>query len=210
MRDHPASKDGNGKLFRMRSLSKDIERNGAKARIGRARPLLTVRRRPLDPAQGLLVFDGSVFRCALGRSGIAALKREGDGMTPQARMRVLGGYFRADGAVRQARRAPGRLVQTRRDLGWCDAPDDRNYNRPVTLPYPAGHERMLRDDRLYDVCIVLDWNVRPRRRGAGSAIFMHIARPGLTPTEGCIAVPPAVMRRLLPHLRRGSVIAVMR
>ena len=75
-------------------------------------------------------------------------------------------------------------------LGWCEVPDDRNYNRPVRMPYAASHERMLRADNLYDACIVLDWNIRPRRRGRGSAIFFHLARPGFTPTQGCVAVTP--------------------
>jgi L,D-peptidoglycan transpeptidase YkuD (ErfK/YbiS/YcfS/YnhG family) len=123
-------------------------------------------------------------------------------------MRLLGGYFRPDGVVGIASAAPLRLAPITPSLGWCDAPNDRNYNRPVPLPYPAGHERMMRADRLYDVCLVLDWNVRPRRRGMGSAIFLHIARPGLKPTEGCIAVTPSVMRRLLPLLRRGGVVRV--
>ena len=69
---------------------------------------------------------------------------------------------------------------------------------------------MLRDDRLYDACIVLDWNISPRRRGRGSAIFFHLARQGYTPTQGCVAVSAAVMRRLLPRLSRQSVLRVVR
>ena len=83
-------------------------------------------------------------------------------------------------------------------LGWCEVPDDRNYNRPVRMPYRASHERMMRDDRLYDACLVLDWNIRPRKRGRGSAIFFHLARPGFKPTEGCVAVSVQTMRLLLP------------
>ena len=95
-------------------------------------------------------------------------------------------------------------------LGWCEVPDDRNYNRPVTIPYAASHERMLRSDNLYDACIVLDWNISPRRRGRGSAIFFHLARPGFTPTQGCVAVTHAVMARLLPRLSRRTVLVVKR
>jgi len=94
--------------------------------------------------------------------------------------------------------------------GWCDAPDDRNYNRPVKLPYPASCETMKRGDRLYDVCIVLEANIKPRRRGMGSAIFFHITRPGFAPTEGCVAVSPRTMERMLPHLSRRTVMKVIR
>src|SRR5690606_8885323 len=110
--------------------------------------------------------------CALGRSGVTARKREGDGGTPIATMRVLGGFYRRGGGFHPGTRLEMRVIRERD--GWCDAPADRNYNRPVRLPYPASHERMLRADGLYDVCIVLDWNVRHRVRGRGSAIFMHI------------------------------------
>ncbi len=172
----------------MRSYSKFRDRKVAAKKNG-ALSRLVVRARPGRPSQGLLRAGGSVFACALGRGGISAFKREGDGATPLAAMRLRTGFFRPDGRIRRISRLP--LVAIGRDLGWCDAAADRNYNRPVRLPYPASHEKMWRDDRLYDVCVVLDWNVSVRRRGRGSAIFLHLARPGFTPTEGCVAVAPA-------------------
>jgi L,D-peptidoglycan transpeptidase YkuD (ErfK/YbiS/YcfS/YnhG family) len=96
----------------------------------------------------------------------------------------------------------------RPDDGWCDAPSDRNYNRAVRLPYPASAERMWREDQLYDLVVVLDHNTRPRVRGAGSAIFMHVARPGLMPTEGCVALPARQLELLLARLRRGATIVI--
>ncbi len=173
-----------------------------------SRTIFGVRRRPGKASQGILSLQGRTFRCALGKGGIAALKREGDGATPLADLRVLGGYFRADGVVRRRDRLG--LTPIGGDLGWCDAPDDRNYNRPVRLPYPASHENMRRKDRLYDVCIVLDWNISPRRRNCGSAIFLHIARPGYLPTEGCIALSPRDMQVILPLLSTRTVFRVMR
>ena len=98
----------------------------------------------------------------------------------------------------------------RADDGWCDAPAHACYNRPVRLPFAASHERMMREDRLYDAGLVLDWNITSRRRHKGSAIFFHIAREGFRPTEGCIAVAPAVMRRLLKVLRPGAEFRVIR
>ncbi len=149
-----------------------------------------------------------MFPCALGRGGITSNKREGDGGTPLGAMRLLSGYFRRD------RFTPGgtdlAMAAIGGDLGWCEVPDDRNYNRPVKIPYGASHERMKREDRLYDACIVLDWNIRPRRRGRGSAIFFHLARPGFTPTQGCVAVTAKVMARLLPLLSSRTVMKVVR
>jgi L,D-peptidoglycan transpeptidase YkuD (ErfK/YbiS/YcfS/YnhG family) len=91
------------------------------------------------------------------------------------------------------------------DDGWCEVPADRNYNRPVRLPYAASHERLWRDDNLYDVIVVLDHNQVPRRRYGGSAIFFHLMAPDGRPTQGCVAVSQASMRKILalcgPHTR---------
>ncbi|MGE0281694.1 MAG: L,D-transpeptidase [Rhizobiaceae bacterium] len=168
---------------------------------------IIVRAKPGNQRKGLLLAGRTVFPCALGRGGISSNKREGDGATPLARMRLLSGYIRKG---RFALRSSLPLATIAPTLGWCEVPDDRNYNRPVKMPYAASHERMLRDDDLYDACIVLDWNIRPRRRGRGSAIFFHLARPGFTPTAGCVAVTHPVMRRLLPLLSRQTVLTVKR
>lgn len=192
----------------MRSYSKIRERNAANEKSASAALRLTVRQRPGSRSQGLLCWGGAVFPCALGRGGIRMIKREGDGATPIVPMRLLRGYFRRGRLPARRSRLP--LAPIRAEDGWCDASGDRNYNRPVRLPYPASHERMMRPDRLYDCCIVLDFNIRPRRRGMGSAIFLHIAKPGFRPTEGCIAVSPRTMARMLPYLSTEAVLRVLR
>lgn len=168
---------------------------------------IVVRARPGKPSQGILRVGSLTFPCALGRGGIVAIKREGDGGTPLAAMRLLSGYVRR-GRFQMRSRLPLKTISA--DLGWCEVPSDRNYNRPVRIPYGASHERMMRDDDLYDACIVMDWNIRPRRRNCGSAIFFHLARPGFTPTAGCVAVTHPVMARLLPLLSARTVLRVVR
>lgn len=192
----------------MQSYKKKHVWNAKSSKKGFGLSALTVRQRPGHATQGLLTAGTAVFPCALGRSGISARKREGDGATPLAAMRVLSGYFRRDHIA--AKRTRLAMTPISADLGWCEVPADRNYNRPVAMPYAASHETMRRDDDLYDVCLVLDWNIRPRRRGSGSAIFFHLARPGLTPTQGCVAVTKRVMARLLPHLSDRTVLTVKR
>jgi L,D-peptidoglycan transpeptidase YkuD (ErfK/YbiS/YcfS/YnhG family) len=178
------------------------------ANIGRSAAFVTVRRRPGKPCQGLLSVGGRVFPCALGRGGISAFKREGDGATPLAAMRALALAWRDDRGPRPKTTLPTSRISAQD--GWCDDPGDANYNRPVRLPHPARHERMFRDDHLYDCVIVLDWNVSRRVREAGSAIFLHVAKPGLAPTEGCIAVEPHVMRAILPLFSTRTVVRVLR
>ncbi len=163
----------------------------------------TVRRSPLGPAHaGLLDTGGRVLPCNLGRSGIATRKREGDGATPAARLRVVAGWYRRD---RSGPIPAAWLRVIRPDSGWCDDPASPAYNRPVSLPFRASHERLHRQDALYDICLVLDWNLFPRSRGRGSAIFLHASRPDGGPTEGCIALEPRLLRRMLPLLAGRAI-----
>jgi L,D-peptidoglycan transpeptidase YkuD (ErfK/YbiS/YcfS/YnhG family) len=114
--------------------------------------------------------------------------------------------YRADRVVRPVTRLPVSAIHP--DDGWCDDPCDRNYNRPVRLPYPASHERLWREDHLYDLVVVLGYNDLPRSKGRGSAIFMHLAAPGFMPTEGCIALREADLRKLLAVAHRGAFVRV--
>lgn len=155
-----------------------------------------------DLHRGLLRTGRSVYPCVLGRSGISVRKREGDGATPAGTVAVLGGYRKPSREIFAGMHA---LRVVSGNLGWCDAPSHPCYNRPVALPFRASHEKMLRTDRLYDVCIVLDWNFSRRARNRGSAIFMHLTREDRGPTQGCIALAPALMRRLLPALLSGRI-----
>lgn len=168
---------------------------------------IIVRRKPGERSKGLMTFGGRTHVCALGKGGISAFKREGDGATPLGSMRIVSGYFQADGV--KVRSAGLQLARIKPNDGWCDAVGDRNYNRPVRLPYPASCESMKRADALYDLVLVLDYNLRPRVQRGGSAIFFHIARDGLTPTEGCVALPKSVMMRLLPLLSARTILTVL-
>ncbi|GIK82748.1 MAG: hypothetical protein BroJett024_38530 [Alphaproteobacteria bacterium] len=167
-----------------------------------------MRRRPGRSAHhGLLEVDGRVFACVLGRAGIAATKREGDGATPRGDHAVLAGWGRRDRLPIAPPFATLRPI-TAAD-GWCDDPRHPAYNRPVRLPFRASHEVMHRDDRLYDIVLILDWNCRRRARSRGSAIFAHVAPPAMGPTAGCIGAEPAVMAFLLRRLRRHTVARVL-
>ena len=173
-------------------------------KVGVKHPQLIVRTVSASRTRGWLEYGPFRWPCALGRSGIRASKREGDGATPMGTFQLRQAYYRPD-AVRRAGTALA-LRPLRSAMGWCDAPQDRNYNRAVRLPYPASTERMWRNDRLYDLVIVLGHNDRPRVRGGGSAIFIHVARPGYQPTEGCIALRRDHLKLLLSCLKRGAVL----
>ena len=144
-------------------------------------------------SRGWLVAGPFRIACAIGPAGVVRLKREGDGGTPAGRFPLLWGYYRPDRPRPDAGGAP--LKPLRRDQGWCEDPQSRNYNRPVRAPSRDATDRMWRQDALYDLVFVLDQNFSARAKTRGSAIFFHIARAGLTPTAGCIAIPQAAMNR---------------
>ncbi len=170
--------------------------------------LSLLRVRPLagNRARGWLTAGPFRVRCALGPAGIVRLKREGDKGTPAGRFRILWGYCRADRV--QLRIAGAPLKPMRRDQGWCEDSECPRYNRPVRLPAADCTDRMWRDDHLYDLTFVLDQNFSRRAKGRGSAIFFHLARPGFTPTAGCVAISAADMLKLAPRLARGAVMAI--
>jgi L,D-peptidoglycan transpeptidase YkuD (ErfK/YbiS/YcfS/YnhG family) len=144
---------------------------------------------------GRLEFGGRVLRAALGRGGVREDKQEGDGTTPAGLLPLRRVLYRAD-RVGIPRVAVPREPIAPED-GWCDDPGHADYNRQVRLPHSGHCEELWRADGLYDVVGVLGWNDAPVERDRGSAIFLHVARDGLPPTEGCIALPPAELRELL-------------
>lgn len=134
-------------------------------------------------------------------------KREGDGASPVGSFRLKTALFRNDRLGRIFSLTGSRPLQ--RGMGWCDDPASGRYNRPIPAGAKAGHERLWRDDTVYDVVIPTSHNEQPRVLGAGSAIFLHVARPGYTPTEGCVAISLADLRRLLPRLSRRVRLVIM-
>jgi L,D-peptidoglycan transpeptidase YkuD (ErfK/YbiS/YcfS/YnhG family) len=139
-------------------------------------------------------------RCVLGRGGVASSdsKREGDGATPAAAMAVRGVLLRPDAGITPPMALPWRWL--RPADGWSDDPADPAYNQPVSHPHPFSAERLWREDHVYDVILVLDWNDAPPEPGRGSAIFWHLAHADLRPTEGCVAIGREDMALILPLL----------
>jgi L,D-peptidoglycan transpeptidase YkuD (ErfK/YbiS/YcfS/YnhG family) len=167
---------------------------------------ITVRRRPGNPSQGWLVAGPLALPVALGRGGIKANKREGDGGTPRGQYHLKRLWWRAERHPRPATLLPVHRIEP--DDGWCEDPSDRHYNQPIKVPAGSNADRLARTDHLYDFIIELDHNTRPRIAGRGSAVFIHVARPHFTPTAGCVALRLDALRRLLARLGPRTRIVV--
>ena len=165
-----------------------------------------VRRKPGHPTRGWLLAGSLALPVALGRGGIKANKREGDGGTPRGTFRLRRLWWRADRLPRPMTHLPVRPI-TGAD-GWCEDPADRRYNTPIRLAPGRSGDRLKRDDALYDFIIEIDHNTRPRIAGRGSAVFVHVARPGFAPTAGCVALKPDALRRLIARVGPKTRIAI--
>jgi L,D-peptidoglycan transpeptidase YkuD (ErfK/YbiS/YcfS/YnhG family) len=159
-------------------------------------------------ATGAFDLNGRKVRCALGPSGVVpgAAKREGDGASPAGAWPMQRVLYRAD--RRPAPQTALPCAPLSPDDGWCDAPDDPAYNQPVKHPYPASAEHLWREDHIYDLIVILGFNDDPVVAGAGSAIFLHLARPGYEPTQGCVALAPADLEELLRLARPGDALVI--
>jgi len=165
-----------------------------------------VRVRPGRRSQGLLRAGSLVVPVAIGRGSVKANKREGDGGTPRGQFFPLRLWWRADRLPRPRTSLPTRRIGTAD--AWSEDPADRNYNRHVLRSANEPGDRLKRRDGLYDVFIEIDYNTRPRVAGRGSAVFIHVARPGLAPTAGCVALPRNDLLRLSSLLSRKTRILI--
>jgi L,D-peptidoglycan transpeptidase YkuD (ErfK/YbiS/YcfS/YnhG family) len=147
------------------------------------------------------------LRCAVGRGGIVRDKREGDGASPAGLFAMREVLFRRDRLATLGTALPARALEP--EDGWCDDPADPAYNKWVRLPYPAHCERLWRADRLYDIVVPLGYNDDPAVRGAGSAIFLHVARHDFAPTAGCVALAPGDLLAVLEAAQPGARVRIL-
>src|SRR5262245_50845919 len=153
-------------------------------------------------ADGWASWNGKRFRCAVGPAGARRDKREGDGATPVGRFPFRRLLYRADRVQTLQTGLQKQAIEP--NDGWCDDPGSPSYNRPVTLPFAASHERLWREDGIYDLVLVIGHNDDPIRPGDGSAVFIHVEHGGYRPAGGWGALARAgmVVRLAGPRARR--------
>lgn len=159
-----------------------------------------------DPRRGWLTAGAWSAPVALGRGGIRANKREGDGGTPKGTFRPRQLWWRDDRHPRPRTFLPVRAI--RPEDAWCEDPSSRHYNQPVRLDRERGGDRLQRDDRLYDFIVEIDHNSSPRIAGRGSAVFLHLAREDFSPTAGCVSMTKSAMLQLLQRLGPETKIVI--
>jgi L,D-peptidoglycan transpeptidase YkuD (ErfK/YbiS/YcfS/YnhG family) len=156
---------------------------------------------------GYLKFKNLKFRCSLGKSGIGEKKIEGDNLTPKGTYKIVKIYYRKD-RIKKIR-SKIRLRKIEKSFGWCDQPSSKYYNKLITLPNKLSHEKLFRKDKIYDIIMVLDYNMNPTVKNKGSAIFIHLARRKFQPTKGCIALSKKNLLYLVENISKNTKIKIL-
>ena len=155
---------------------------------------------------GLIKYKNLKFRCALGKAGIGEKKKEGDFITPKGKYKIIKVYYRAD-RIKKIK-TNFRLYQIKKNMGWCDDPLSKNYNKLIKLPSKFGHEKLYRKDKLYDLILILNYNFKPIIKNKGSAIFIHIANKNYKKTMGCIGLKKKDLIFILKDIKKNIAVKI--
>lgn len=155
---------------------------------------------------GKLLWRNKEYKCAIGRGGFSSFKKEGDGATPIGQFLIREVYYRQDRLDKPKTILPLKVITS--NDGWCDDIKDKAYNRLIKLPYSASYENLQREDHVYDLIITIGHNDSPPIPGEGSAIFIHIARAGYTPTEGCIVLSLEDLLEILETVDEHTLVCI--
>ena len=155
---------------------------------------------------GYLKYKNLKFRCALGKAGIKKKEKEGDNITPRGIFEITKIFYRPD-KIKKIK-AFIRPIKIKKNMGWCDDSKSDYYNQQIKLPNKFGHEKLYRNDNLYDIILVLNYNTNPIIKKKGSAIFIHVSKNSYKKTKGCIALKKKHLLKLIPLIRKNIKIKI--
>ena len=155
---------------------------------------------------GYLKYNNLKFRCALGKAGVQGSKREGDNVTPKGTFKIVKVYYRSDRIKKISSKF--RPIKITKDMGWCDDPNSKNYNQLIKLPTKYGHEKLHKKNNVYDLIVVLNYNMNPIIKNKGSAIFIHVAKKKYKKTAGCIALKKIHLLNLIKKIKKKTKVII--
>ena len=154
-----------------------------------------------------LTYDDYKVKCAVGKRGIGAKKREGDLITPKGKYKILKIFYRADRVTNL--RSKISQIKIKKNMGWCDDPRSNNYNKLIRLPFTFKSEKLYRKDNVYDIILVLNYNINPIRKAKGSAIFIHISKKNFSPTRGCVAIKKVEIKKIVKNIDKKTIVKII-
>jgi L,D-peptidoglycan transpeptidase YkuD (ErfK/YbiS/YcfS/YnhG family) len=155
---------------------------------------------------GYIKYKSFKFRCAIGKAGIKKKVKEGDNITPKGIFKITRIYYRSDKI--KLIKTNIKKVKIKKNMGWCDDPKSRFYNMQIKLPNKYGHEKLYRNDNLYDLVAVLNYNTNPVVKNKGSAIFIHITKNSYKKTAGCVALKKKDLIKIISKIKKNTKIKI--
>ncbi len=153
-----------------------------------------------------LTYKDYKVKCAIGKRGIGKKRREGDLITPKGLFRIKKVYFRKDRV--KSLKTKISIEPITKNMGWCDDPESNRYNQLIRYPFRFTSEKLYRNDNIYDIILVLDFNTKPVKKNKGSAIFLHVAKKNYKPTRGCVAIKKNELKKLLKFISLQTKIKI--
>jgi L,D-peptidoglycan transpeptidase YkuD (ErfK/YbiS/YcfS/YnhG family) len=155
---------------------------------------------------GYLKYKNLKFRCALGKGGIKQKEREGDFITPKGKFKLIKIYYRSD-RIKKIN-STLKKIKIKKNMGWCDDVSSNYYNKQIKINKKISHEKLHRKDNVYDIIVVLNYNLNPIIKGKGSAIFLHVAKKNYNKTQGCIALKKNELLSLISKIKKNTQIKI--
>ena len=154
-----------------------------------------------------LIYNDFIFKCCVGKNGITKNKKEGDKKTPAGLYNLENLYYRDDRVKKPITSL--KCIPIHKKMGWCDDPRSKNYNKLVRLPFKFRSEKLYRKDNVYDIILVLNYNINPIRKAKGSAIFIHISKKNFSPTKGCVAIKKIEIKKLVEKIDKKTIVKII-
>ena len=146
-------------------------------------------------------------KCVIGKRGISSFKKEGDLTTPRGKFKIKGLFYRKDRIKRLKTKL--KKITITKNMGWCYDPESKQYNKLIKLPFSQSKEKLYRKDNIYDLILILNYNMDPVKKNKGSAIFIHVAKEKMTPTRGCIAIKKIDLLKLLKLIEKKTLVKII-
>ena len=152
-----------------------------------------------------LTYNKLKFKCTIGKKGISYKKKEGDLITTKRKFKIKYILYRRD-RVKISTKLKKKVIK--KNMGWCDDPRSKQYNKLVKLPFIFSHEKLYKKENIYDIILVLNYNMNPIKKNKGSAIFIHVAKNSFRKTEGCVAIKKLNLIKLIKKINPSTKIKI--
>ena len=146
-------------------------------------------------------------KCAVGKRGISIKKKEGDFITPKGTFKIREIFYRKDRVQNLITRIKKTVI--RKNMGWCDDPKSSKYNKLIYFPFKYRAEKLYRSENIYDIILVLNFNMNPVKKNKGSAIFIHVAKKNFQPTQGCVALDKSELIKMVKSIKKNTVVNII-